>query len=549
MVDATTARYPWELLGAPRPSGRQSAGGAFGGVIRQFTESESRRLTPNRAQFGNALVIGAGKVPGERELPSVYDECELVTRLLGSTNPGRVTHLDDQRGELDLVDLQNELFGNHQLIHIASHGAYQEDRPADTGAILARGAMLTVDTIRQITSVPDVVFLNCCSIGRIGMNRMAAGLAREFMAIGVRALVAAAWPIDDKAAQVFAETFYRELIAGRPLGDTITRARNVCAELGGRETWAAYQCYGDPGFVLRGSRISLGEAVAEPVSESDLIARLDGLAVRVSDLGRPGRGGVAQRRARLLDTWNQLAAWIDGRPELANSAPIQRRLACTARDLGEYRIASARFRQFVVGDRDGISVVGPQTEAASVADVQQAANCLARAGQWAARQAEVDGASDRTEMALGELALAADLARAGSTLLPNRESLGVLASALKRWATVDPGRRDALLTEALDTYRRADETPGQYRFGAENALQLALIVGGEYADWATARLAAPSESGPTARMFRAHPPARASITAVSTPEISGRARTPVIAPSRGWWRPTMSPRVRRRPTR
>ena len=194
--------------------------------------------------------------------------------------------------------------------------------------------------------------------------------------------------------------------------------------------------------------------------------------------------------------WNQLAAWIDGRPELANSAPIQRRLACTARDLGEYRIAAARFRQFVVGDRDGIAVVGPQTEAASVADVQQAANCLARAGQWAARQAEVDGAADRTEMALGELALAADLARAGSTLLPNRESLGVLASALKRWATVDLARRDALLTEALDTYRRADETPGEYRFGAENALQLALIVGGEYADWATARLAAPDESGP-----------------------------------------------------
>ncbi len=82
-----------------------------------------------------------------------------------------------------------------------------------------------------------------------------------------------------------------------------------------------------------------------------------------------------------------LATWIDGRPELAASAPVQRRLASTARDLGEYRIAAARFRQFVVGDADGKSVVGPQTESASVADVQQAANCLARAGQLAARQA------------------------------------------------------------------------------------------------------------------------------------------------------------------
>jgi beta-lactamase superfamily II metal-dependent hydrolase/CHAT domain-containing protein len=488
VVDATTARYPWELLGAPRPSGGRSAGGAFGGVLRQFTESENRRMSPERAQLGRALVIAAGKVPGENELPSVYDECEMVTRLLDTTNPGQVTQLDDRRNELDLVDLQNELFGNHQVVHIASHGVYHDDRPDETGAILARGALLTVDTIRQLTSVPDVVFLNCCSIGRIGLHRMAAGLAREFMAIGVRALVAAAWPIDDHAARVFAETFYRELISGRPLGDTITRARNVCAEVGGRETWAAYQCYGDPGFVLRGSRLSLGDAVDEPVSESDLIARLDGLAVRVSDLGRPGRGGVVERRKRLLNMWNQLSAWIDGRPELAASAPIQRRLASTARDLGEYRIAAARFRQFVVADHAGSSVVGPQTDSASVSDVQQAANCLARAGQWSARQAQIDEAADRWAMGLAELALAAELARAATTLLPNRESLGILAGALKRWATVDVPRRDELLKEALDNYRLADKRVDEGRFGSETALQLGLIAGGEYANQARAQL-------------------------------------------------------------
>ena len=536
VVDATTARYPWELLGAPRPSGNRSASGAFGGVIRQFTESESRRLSPERAHFGSALVIAAGKVPGEHELPSVYDECDLVRRLLDETNPGRVTMLADQRNELDLVDLQNELFGNHQVVHIASHGVYHEDRPADTGAILARGALLTIDTIRQLTSVPDVVFLNCCSLGRVGLNRMAAGLAREFMAIGVRALVAAAWPIDDNAARVFAETFYRELIAGRPLGDTVTRARNICAEVGGRETWAAYHCYGDPGFVLRGSRISLGEAVAEPVSESDLVARLDGLAVRVSDLGRPGRGGVADRRGRLLATWNQLATWIDGRPELAASASIQRRLASTARDLGEFRIAAARFRQFVVGDSDGTSVVGPQTDSASVADVQQTANCLARAGQWAARQADVDGSADRKKMAVAELSLAADLARAAVSLLPNRESLGILASTMKRWATVESSRRDELLKEALDAYQHADATTNPTRFGAENAVQLALILGGDYSAWASTYLADADEARRAPRIESgAAPPRRVDQCGVragdfwSRSDAADRALTRLVA--------------------
>ncbi len=63
----------------------------------------------------------------------------------------------------------------------------------------------------------------------------------------------------------------------------------------------------------------------------------------------------------------------------------------------------------------------------------------------------------------------------------------------KRAATVDLPRRDELLKEALDGYRNADATTSPGRFGAENALQLALIVGGDYADWANTHLAADVE--------------------------------------------------------
>jgi CHAT domain-containing protein len=334
VVDATTANYPWELLGAPRPSDQRQAGGSFAGAMRQFTESEERRLNPERASFGSALVIAAANVPGENEIPNVLDEADTVSRLLESALPGKLTLLDDRRREIDLVRVQNELFGDHQVLHIASHGVYTEGQPEATGAILSSECLLTTDMVRQLRFVPDVVFLNCCSLGRSGTNRLAAGLAREFMALGVRALVAAAWPIDDAAARAFAETFYDELIAGRTLGDTVTRARNRCAELGGRETWAAYQCYGDPGFVLRGAKATLSTAVMDPVSRDDLAARLDSLAVQTSDLGRPGRGGVRGRRGRMLTTWSELAEWIDARPSIAKDGRIQRRLAVVARDLG-----------------------------------------------------------------------------------------------------------------------------------------------------------------------------------------------------------------------
>jgi hypothetical protein len=484
IVDSTTANYPWELLGAPRPSGRRQAGGSFGGAMRQFTESEDRRLNPERASFGNALVIAAANVPGENELPGVLEEADVVSQLLESALPGKQTLLDDRRREIDLVRVQNELFGDHQVLHIASHGVYTEGRPDETGAILSSDCLLTVDTVRQLRFVPDVVFLNCCSLGRTGMNRLAAGLAREFMAIGVRALVAAAWPIEDAAASAFAETFYTELIAGRTLGDTVTRARNRAADLGGRETWAAYQCYGDPGFVLRGARATLSAAVTEPVSQSDLVARLDGLAVQTSDLGRPGRGGVQERRRRMLAMWQELAGWIDGRRAVAADTTIQRKLAAVARDLGEYRVAADRYRRFVVDDSAGKPVVGATSRATSIGDLQQTANCLARAAQKAARDSGAASDTPLSEALRGDLDLAIELAQTAVSLLPDRESIGVLASAYKRAATVDPQRRTEFATEAMASYRKADEQSKLATFGAENALQLGLIVGGEGAEWA-----------------------------------------------------------------
>jgi hypothetical protein len=488
IVDATTANYPWELLGAPRPSDRRQAGGSFGGAMRQFSESEDRRLNPERASFGSALVIAAANVPGENELPGVLEEADVVSQLLDSALPGTSTLLDDRRREIDLVRVQNELFGDHQVLHIASHGIYTEDRPDETGAILSSNCLLTADTVRQLRFVPDVVFLNCCSLGRTGMNRLAAGLAREFMAIGVRALVAAAWPIEDAAAAAFAETFYTELIAGRTLGDTVTRARNHAADLGGRETWAAYQCYGDPGFVLRGARATLSAAVTEPVSLSDLMARLDSLAVQTSDLGRPGRGGVQDRRRRMVATWHELAGWIDGRPSVAADNSIQRKLAAVARDLGEYRTAADRYRRFVIDDSSGTPVVGATSGATSIGDVQQTANCLARAAQKDVRDSGATNDAPLPDTLRADLDLAIELARTAVDLLADRESLGVLASAYKRAATVDPQRRAEFLTEAVTNYRRADEQSKLTRFGAENALQLALLERDESGEWAHSEL-------------------------------------------------------------
>ena len=67
---------------------------------------------------------------------------------------------------------------------------------------------------------------------------------------GVRCVIAAGWAVDDEQAKVFATTFYDQILNGHPFIDAVAEARQAAQALGGN-TWAAYQCYGDPDWHLR----------------------------------------------------------------------------------------------------------------------------------------------------------------------------------------------------------------------------------------------------------------------------------------------------------
>jgi tetratricopeptide (TPR) repeat protein len=63
--------------------------------------------------------------------------------------------------------------------------------------------------------------------------------------------VAAGWAVDDQCAKAFATTFYRSLRAGKPFVDAVFDARKAAYDTNrDSNTWAAYQCYGDPEWTL-----------------------------------------------------------------------------------------------------------------------------------------------------------------------------------------------------------------------------------------------------------------------------------------------------------
>jgi tetratricopeptide (TPR) repeat protein len=69
---------------------------------------------------------------------------------------------------------------------------------------------------------------------------------------GVKAVVVAGWAVDDAAALAFAKKFYQCMFDGESFGEAVRKAReNIYTTHGRKNTWGAYQCYGDPYYSLR----------------------------------------------------------------------------------------------------------------------------------------------------------------------------------------------------------------------------------------------------------------------------------------------------------
>jgi hypothetical protein len=53
--------------------------------------------------------------------------------------------------------------------------------------------------------------------------------------------------VTDRAASIFAQTFYRSMIEGRPIGEAMVRARLRVHECHPNDpTWLAYCCFANP---------------------------------------------------------------------------------------------------------------------------------------------------------------------------------------------------------------------------------------------------------------------------------------------------------------
>ena len=230
VLDGDTAAYPWELMtdSGPSPLCTRLR------MVRQLQSATYRqhlRVTTSRY----ALVVGDPKVtPPFQQLDGAILEADVVEKTLAATKRNRYDVFEPIRVPPGATarDVFAALFARpYRIIHLAGHGEYRAEIGSTrerSGMVLDNGIFLTAAEVRKMAQVPELVFLNCCSIGQTGpervdapyrpYNRLAASISRELIEMGVRAVVAAGWAVRDDAALVFAEKFYDEMLNGATFG-------------------------------------------------------------------------------------------------------------------------------------------------------------------------------------------------------------------------------------------------------------------------------------------------------------------------------------------
>ncbi len=479
LVDDVSARYPWELIEDRwSQSGRPPA--VVAGLVRQL-KTPRFRPNPVHGTAPTAYVVGNPNLDGWRDfpdLPGARDEAQKVADLLGRRG-FRVRDCIDGNSD-DIVDgLHRDAW---RILHLAGHGEHEfvlkedadsgqgdgeqpaQGQPANqkppvrvSGMVIGKKTFLTPGDVEQMRWVPELVFINCCHLGKTqaeGHGRysaLAANLGVQFINMGVKAVVAAGWAVDDGAASAFAESFYSHMLAGETFGRAVRAAReDTWVRFPDVNTWGAYQCYGDPAYRMHGDGSSRPWQPSYQ-APAELVAYLDNhrewVRMQIKE-----KADDEEKLARMRGTITDLLAGV---PEAQREAWFARADVAAAAgfawgETGAYAEGSEWLeRALHAGSGD-----------CPVRAVEQCANFKVRlSGQrWQEMRVGKGGAAesdrrsliDDIEQAIRELDLICQRA-------PTVERLNLLGSACKRlaWVCDDEAPRLEALVNMANYYHQA----------------------------------------------------------------------------------------------
>ena len=300
-LEPATAGIPWELLDTS-PDAQSSDRRPWSirsKLVRKLRVADFRARVKDANAEDEVLVIGEPLCD-----PALYPRLEgarreaiAVADRLATPGSGiaaaKVHRLVEQN---DAQTIINALFERrYRVVHIAGHGA-----PSGNGGVVLSGneTYLGANEVRAMRTVPELVFLNCCHLaGRDAATvlanpalsydraRFAATIAEELIKVGVRCVIAAGWAVEDEPAEKFATAFYASLLGGARFIEAVGVARAAAWNANRQgNTWAAYQCYGDPEWRWHRDGVDAQAPVPSPADEFAGVASPVALALALEAL-------------------------------------------------------------------------------------------------------------------------------------------------------------------------------------------------------------------------------------------------------------------------
>jgi CHAT domain-containing protein len=456
ILDKDTAAYPWELLQDTVSEARPLCVNA--GMIRQLA-TQDYRLKINAVTNFNALVIGDPDLKGfVNQLPGAYEEAKMVGTLL---NDNGFTAKPILRGSPPQI-IQALFAEDYKIIHLAGHGIF-DDQPLEgkkektterkkekmiprSGMVIGKNVFLSTREISQMSTVPELVFVNCCYLGKTdgaaealyrGRYKLAANIGTQLIENGVKAGVVAGWAVDDAAALDFTKAFYEHMFEGDMFGDAIRKARRTIYDKyrTGNNTWGAYQCYGDPFYKFRST-----EKSNTTVTHNFVITQQ--AEIELNNLHNALDSGNGLQH----DYMEQLGAISEAVDKAGlRSGAITEKEAFIYADLYEYDFAIAKFE----------SLLKMEKASFSVSTIEKYCNIRAK------KYVQDFIKSNRTQKNLSGINKVIKDLESLLLLSPTAERYNLIGSAYKRKAMLSMQQQKAkAYTEAALCYMRADAIRG-----------------------------------------------------------------------------------------
>ena len=211
-------------------------------VMPGLSDNQRARTTTDFSELGDWTLVAGAAVQSLPNLPNARAEIDELEQLLP-----RATALDASKESAEV----EEALKKGRPLHIAAHLTWgcscTETRLAPLSLQLGPDSSLCAHRIAELEPASPLVVLSACetAAGRFVDAEGLQGLTRAFLESGTRNLLVTNWPVDDRAAKLFALDFHSALLRGELPSVAAHSARRAARERGAPVAdWAAFRLTG-----------------------------------------------------------------------------------------------------------------------------------------------------------------------------------------------------------------------------------------------------------------------------------------------------------------